>query len=301
MKAISDLHFFQVLARHASMTQAAQALGLSLSAVSKRLAQLEKRLGVQLMRRTTRRLALTGEGEHYLKRGASLLQELDELEASLGAQRHALSGLLRVNATFGFGRAHVAPLIEQFTRHHPEVEVLLDLSDYPRDLLAHELDIGIIVGPAPDSRLRARRLLASRRIACASPDYLERAGWPTTPEALADHNCLVVREREAGFDDWRFMKGGQEHRVRVGGTMSSNDGESVTRWAMAGHGIIYRSWWQVQQPLAQGTLKRLLPEFETPRMDFMVVHRQQRFIPERIARFIDAMTTGLAERLPPLP
>lgn len=301
MKAISDLHFFQVLARHASMTQAAQALGLSLSAVSKRLAQLEKRLGVQLMRRTTRRLALTGEGEHYLKRGASLLQELDELEASLGAQRHALSGLLRVNATFGFGRAHVAPLIEQFTRHHPEVEVLLDLSDYPRDLLAHDLDIGIIVGPAPDSRLRARRLLASRRIACASPDYLERAGRPATPEALADHNCLVVREREAGFDDWRFMKDGQEHRVRVGGTMSSNDGESVTRWAMAGQGVIYRSWWQVQKPLAQGTLERLLPEFETPRMDFMVVHRQQRFVPERIARFIDAMTAGLAERLPPLP
>ncbi|ART62414.1 LysR substrate-binding domain-containing protein [Kushneria marisflavi] len=301
MKAISDLHFFQVLARHTSMTQAAQALGLSLSAVSKRLAQLEKRLGVQLMRRTTRRLALTGEGERYLQRGASLLQELDELEASLGAQRHALSGQLRVNATFGFGRAHVAPLIEQFTRAHPDVEVLLDLSDYPRDLLAHDLDLGIIVGPVPDSRLRARRLLASRRIACASPDYLARAGWPSTPEALVDHNCLVVREREAGFDDWRFTSDGREHRVRVSGTMSSNDGESVTAWAMAGHGIVYRSWWQVQNPLAQGRLQQILPGFDTPRMDFMVVHRQQRFVPERIARFIDAMTAGLAERLPPLP
>ncbi|MFC0336987.1 DNA-binding transcriptional regulator, LysR family [Kushneria avicenniae] len=301
MKAISDLHFFQVLARHESMTQAAQALGLSLSAVSKRLSQLEKRLGVQLMRRTTRRLALTGEGEQYLQRGASLLQELDELESSLGDQHRALSGPLRVNATFGFGRAHVAPLIEQFTCEHPGVEVLLDLSDYPRDLLAHDLDIGIIVGPAPDSRLRARRLLASRRIACASPDYLARAGRPVTPEALARHNCLLVRERDAGFDDWRFIKDGQERRVRVSGTMSSNDGESVTRWAMAGHGIIYRSWWQVQQPLALGRLVPLLSDFETPRMDFMAVHRQQRFVPERIARFIDAMTEGLAERLLPLP
>lgn len=301
MKAISDLHFFQVLARHESMTQAAQTLGLSLSAVSKRLGQLEKRLGVQLMRRTTRRLALTGEGERYLQRGAVLLQELDELEASLGTQRHALSGRLRVNATFGFGRAHVAPLIERFTREHPEVEVLLELSDYPLDLLAHDLDIAIIVGPPPDSRLKARRLLASRRIACASPDYLARAGHPVTPEALARHNCLVVRERDAGFDDWRFIKDGQEQRVRVSGTMSSNDGESVTRWAMAGHGIIYRSWWQVHKPLAQGRLVPLLPDFETPRMDFTAIHREQRFVPERIARFIDALAAGLALRLPPLP
>lgn len=301
MKPINDLHFFQVLARHDSMTLASQALGLSLSAVSKRLAQLEQRLGVQLMRRTTRQLALTEEGERYLQRGAVLLQELDELEASLGAQGHALSGRLRVNATFGFGRAHVAPLIEQFVQRHPDVDVLLDLSDYPRDLLAHELDVGIVVGPVPDSRLRARQLLPSRRILCASPDYLARAGVPVCPAELAHHNCLVVRERSASYDDWRFMAQGREERIRVSGTMSSNDGESATRWALAGHGMIYRSWWQVHEWLENGALCRVLPHYDTPRMDFMAVHRQQRFVPERVRRFIDDLAGSLATRLPPLP
>lgn len=301
MKPINDLHFFQVLARHTSMTQAGRALGLSLSAVSKRLAQLEKRLGVQLLRRTTRRLALTEEGARYLQRGAVLLQEIDELEASLGAQGHALSGRLRINATFGFGRAWVAPLVERFAERYPAVEVLLELSDYPRDLLAHDLDLSVVVGPPPDARLKARRLLTSRRFACASPEYLARHGRPLVPADLAGHSCLVVRERDPHFDSWCFMKDGVRERIRVRGAMSSNDGEVAMRWALAGHGIVYRSWWQVAPWLESGALERVLSDFDTPRMDFFAVQRQQQFVPVRVARFIDELAAALADRLPPLP
>ncbi len=168
MSALDDLAFFQQLARSGSLTATARELGLSLSAVSKRLKQLEARLGVELAARTTRRLTLTAEGERYLSRGTLILDELGELENSLGdARQQALSGRLRVNATFGFGRRHIAPLLSSFCTANPGVEGWLELTNFPLNLSDHGFDVGIRVGPPPDSRLIARPLLANRRVLCA--------------------------------------------------------------------------------------------------------------------------------------
>lgn len=303
MAQLDDLAFFQRLARAGSLTATARELGLSLSAVSKRLKQLEARLGVSLASRTTRRLALTAEGERYLERGAAILEELAELEEALGDQRAELSGPLRVNATFGFGRRHVAPLLSAFCLRHPGLEGALELSNFPLSLGEQGYDIGIRVGEPPDSRLVARRILVNRRVLCASPAYLARRGAPRRPADLAGHACLVLRENDSDYAVWRFRRrdGGDEQAVKVAGPLASNDGEVIVRLALDGHGIVLRSWWDVQAPLASGELVELLPEWQGVRADFHAVYQQRRHVPARIRAFVDFLQRELPRRVEALP
>ncbi|MBL1267900.1 MAG: LysR family transcriptional regulator [Halomonas sp.] len=310
MAHLDDLAFFQHLARAGSLTATARELGLSLSAVSKRLKQLEARLGVELAARTTRRLTLTAEGERYLARGALILDELEELENSLGeGVDQALSGRLRVNATFGFGRRHIAPLLSRFCADHPEVEGWLELTNFPLNLSDHGFDIGIRVGEPPESRLVARRILANRRVLCASPAYIAQAPPLQVPTDLQQHACLVIRENDSDFPLWRFEqiaepgKGlpGQTQSIKVSGRLASNDGEVITRLALDGHGVMLRSWWDVNEHLASGALVALLPGWQGVRADFYAVFEQRRHVPARLRAFIDYIQREMAGRVPRLP
>lgn len=304
MSPLDDLAFFQHLARAGSLTATARELGLSLSAVSKRLKQLEARLGVSLASRTTRRLTLTPEGERYLVQGAAILEELAELEEALGEQRAALSGPLRINATFGLGRRHVAPLLSRFCAEHPGVEGALELTNYPLSLGEPGVDIGIRVGEPPDSRLVARRILANRRLLCAAPAYVARMPRLETPADLAAHPCLVLRENDSDYAVWRFRHRGRpetEQAVRVAGPLASNDGEVIVGLALDGHGIMLRSWWDVHQALARGELVALLPEWQGVPADFHAVYRQRRHVPARIRAFVDFLGRELPRRVAPLP
>ncbi|MFI0471806.1 LysR family transcriptional regulator [Halomonas sp. HMF6819] len=305
MAAFDDLAFFQHLARAGSLTAAARTLGLSLSAVSKRLKQLEARLGVSLAARTTRRLTLTPEGERYLARGSLILEELAELEGTLNeAQGQTLNGALRINATFGFGRAHVAPLLSAFCHAHPGVKGWLELTNFPLSLADHGLDIGIRVGEPPDSRLIARPILESRRVLCAAPGYIERMPALDNPQDLTRHACLVVQENDTDFPLWRFEprgKRGPGHSVKVSGRLSSNDAEVITRLALDGHGVMLRSWWDVHAHLKSGALVALLPEWLGVRADFYAVYQARRHVPARVRAFIDLLAWEMAGRVPPLP
>ncbi|WP_386079011.1 LysR family transcriptional regulator [Vreelandella sp. F11] len=310
MAHLDDLAFFQHLARAGSLTATARELGLSLSAVSKRLKQLEARLGVELAARTTRRLTLTAEGELYLARGALILDELDELENSLGeGADQALSGRLRVNATFGFGRRHIAPLLSRFCAEHPEVEGWLELTNFPLNLSDHGFDIGIRVGEPPESRLVARRILANRRVLCASPAYIALAPPLQVPTDLQQHACLVIRENDSDFPLWRFeqaaqsAKGqsGQTQSIKVSGRLASNDGEVITRLALDGHGVMLRSWWDVNEHLASGALVELLPGWQGVRADFYAVFEQRRHVPARLRAFIDYIQREMTGRVSALP
>ncbi|MCE8033621.1 LysR family transcriptional regulator [Billgrantia tianxiuensis] len=303
MAQLDDLVFFQQLARAGSLTATARDLGLSLSAVSKRLKQLEARLGVELASRTTRRLSLTAEGERYLERGAAILEELAELEEALGEQQAALSGPLRVNATFGFGRRHVAPLLSEFCARHPGVEATLELSNYPLSLGEQGFDVGIRVGEPPDSRLVARRILANRRVLCASPDYVARMASLASPADLATHPCLILRENESDYAVWRFHRrsdSGEEQAVKVAGPLASNDGEVIVQLALDGHGIVLRSWWDIHHHLAHGRLVELLPEWRGVRADFHAVYQQRRHVPARIRAFVAFLEEGMPGRVPAL-
>ncbi|WP_445158359.1 LysR family transcriptional regulator [Halomonas sp. E14] len=301
MAQLDDLMFFQRLAHAGSLTVTARELGLSLSAVSKRLKQLEARLGVELASRTTRRLALTAEGERYLTRGAAILEELAELEEALGEQQAALSGPLRVNATFGFGRRHVAPLLSRFCALHPGIEAVLELTNYPLSLGEQGVDIGIRVGEPPDSRLVARRILANRRVLCAAPGYVARMAPLTTPSDLAAHPCLVLRENDSDYAVWRFRRrddDATEQAVKVAGPLASNDGEVIVQLARDGHGIALRSWWDVQPLLASGELVELLTGWQGVRADFHAVYQQRRHVPARIRAFVAFLEQAMPARVP---
>ncbi|MCE8003313.1 LysR family transcriptional regulator [Billgrantia ethanolica] len=304
MAQLDDLVFFRQLALAGSLTATARELGLSLSAVSKRLKQLEARLGVELASRTTRRLTLTAEGERYLTRGSVILEELSELEEALGEQQASLSGPLKVNATFGFGRRHVAPLLSAFCTLNPGVEGVLELTNYPLSLGEQGFDVGIRVGEPPDSRLVARRILTNRRVLCAAPDYVARMAALTTPADLAAHPCLILRENDSDYAVWRFQHRDdplREQAVKIAGPLASNDGEVIVQLALDGHGVALRSWWDVHEHLASGTLVELLPQWRGISADFHAVYQQRRHVPARLRAFVAFLEERMPERVPPLP
>jgi DNA-binding transcriptional LysR family regulator len=283
----SGLAFFVLLARHGSLSAAARALDLTPPAASKRLAQMERRLGVQLVHRTTRSISLTSEGETYLRHATRILGEIREMEEAVASGRGAPRGLLRVNATLGFGRTTIAPLISQFVKRYPEVEVQVEVTDRPVDLVESGFDLAIRFGALPDRRLNARRILSNRRFLCASPKYLERFGTPKSLADLAQHRCIIHRQNDDAYGIWRFVRKDHTEVVKVHGALSSNDGDIVLGWALDGHGILIRSEWDAAKYLESGRLRMVLPEFELPRADLFVYYAGRANQPARTRAFID--------------
>ena len=290
----SDLAFFVLLARQPTLALAAQALGVTPPAVSRRLAGLEQRLGVRLLNRTTRRLSLTPEGERYLEDGEPILRDLEGLERSLASSRETPHGLLRINATFGFGRRHLAPLISEFARRWPAVEVVLQLTDRPLDLTEHAMDIGIRFGLPPDARILARRIAANRRLLCAAPAYLEARGEPALPRDLQGHACIVIRENNAAYNTWQLSDGRQQVRVKVRGPLSTNHGEIAVDWALDGHGIVFRSEWDVAGYLRSGQLVRLLAAWSDDSADIHAIYPQRHHLSAKVRVFIDFLAERFA-------
>jgi LysR family transcriptional regulator, transcriptional activator for dmlA len=261
MSADSDLSFFVLLARRESFTATALELGISASAVSRRLARLEDRLGVRLLNRTTRRVSLTGEGEAYFQAALRILAEIEQLEHGLSQARENPKGLLRINATFNFGRSYLAPTISEFARRYGDVEVQLALTDAPLNLVEEGFDLGIRFGAPPSSRLMVRLLLRNRRMLCAAPAYLERRGVPERLSDLARHNCIILRQEHDSYDIWRFDIGGETRSPKVQGNLSTNDGEIALGWVLDGHGIMLRSEWDIARHVRDGRLRVVLPRY----------------------------------------
>ncbi|MYM85200.1 LysR family transcriptional regulator [Duganella sp. FT50W] len=287
MDAISDLQFFVHLVKQGSLSALARELGVTPPAISTRLAQMEKRLGVRLLNRTTRRISVTHEGEVYLARGAQLLTELEELEQTVSSSRGVPKGLLRVNATFGFGRRHIAPAIVEFARRYPAVELQLELTDRSINLTDKAFDIGIWFGTVPDSRMVARKIATNLRCLCASPDYLARAGTPAVPRDLQAHQCIVLRESDAAYSTWNLSKGNKHESVKIRGGLSTNDGETGVLWALAGFGILMRSGWDVQSHIGSGRLVPVLPEWSLPVADIFAVYPERANLSAKVSVFID--------------
>ena len=293
----ADLGFFSILAASGSLSAAARELGLTPAAVSKRLAQMEKRAGVPLVNRTTRRMMLTPEGEVYIEHARRILDEIDALGELLGgAQKHP-TGLLRVNATLGFGRSHIAPCISRFVALYPQVSVQLQLSVTPPPLTDDTFDVCIRFGAPPDARVVARRLAPNRRLLCASPSYLGRHGTPATPHDLAAHNCIGIRQGDEAYGIWRLSSGrGASRRtetIRINGNLTTNDGEIAVKWALDGHGILMRAEWDIQEHLADGRLVVVLPDYEIPEADIYAVYAQRHQLSNRIRAFVDFLAAEL--------
>jgi DNA-binding transcriptional LysR family regulator len=293
-----DLGFFSTLAAAGSLSAAARELGITTPAVSKHLALIEARLGLPLVRRTTRRMSLTPEGELYLAHARRILGEIAQMEEALGSSRATPKGLLRVNATLGFGRNHVAPLISRFVRKYPQVDVQLQLSVDPPPLAEDLFDVCIQFGAPPDARVIARRIAPNRRLLCAAPAYLARRGNPKLPRDLARHNCIGLRQGQGAYGVWRLSssRGGTSttDAVRIRGSLSTNDGEVAVNWALDGHGILMRAEWDIERYLRSGRLVQVLPQYYTPDADINAVYPQRHQASARVRAFVDFVAQAFA-------
>lgn len=290
MSAPNDLVFFSTLVKLGTLSAVAQEFDVTPSAVSKWLSNLEQRLGVRLINRTTRRLNLTSEGEAYLSGSRRILAEIDDLEQEVSSTRNAPRGLLKVNATLGFGRSYIAPVISKFERKYPDLEVQLLLTDRPVSLAEGTIDVGIRFGEPPDARVIARKIATNRRRIFASPTYIKEFGRPTTPNELTKHNCLILRQDESAYGLWRFSKGKASQTIKVRGGLSSNDGEVVLNWALDGHGVLMRSEWDAARFLRTGRLEVLLEDYELPSADIYAVYSQKQNLAAKIRAFVEFLT-----------
>ena len=282
------------------VVRAARELGLSKAAVSKRLALIEQRSGVALVNRTTRRMSLTPEGEIVAECARRILGEIDELGQSLQRSRQAPRGLLRINATLGFGRSHVAPLISRFARKHPQVEVQLQLSVNPPPLTDDSFDVCIRFGAPPEARVIARFIAPNRRLLCAAPAYLARHGTPKVPHDLTRHHCIGIRQGEEAYGVWRLTSGrgrsATTEAIKTRGNLTTNDGEIAVNWALDGHGILMRAEWDIERHLKNGRLVQVLPQYFTPDADIYAVYPQRHQLAARVRAFVDFVAVSFGQR-----
>jgi len=294
----SELSFFASLATCGSLSAAARELGITTPAVSKRLSQMEARTGVALVNRTTRRMSLTPEGEVLFDHARRILGEIAELDQLLTMSKGQPKGQLRVNATLGFGRLHVAPAISRYVLAYPEVDVQLQLSVNPPALTDDQFDVCIRFGEPADTRVIAKRLARNRRLLCAAPAYLAARGVPASPLDLVRHNCICIRQGDEAYGAWRLAPlrdaAGVAETVKVRGNLTTNDGEIAVNWALDGHGILMRAEWDIERYLASGRLVQVLPGLRTPDADIYAVYPQRHQLSARIRTFVEFLSEALA-------
>lgn len=261
MPSPDDLRVFTTVVRKASFAEAAVAHNASPAFVSKRIRVLEEELGVKLLHRTTRRVAITEEGERVYHWAQRILDDVEHLLQEVDVTRRQPCGLLRVSTSFGFGRHVVAPALSQLIAQHPALQLRLEVFDRLVDVAAEGFDLDVRVGDEIAPHLIARRLADNHRVLCAAPGYLQRRGAPRTLDDLTSHDCLVIKERDHPFGVWKLRNGAQERSVKVTGPLSTNHGEMAVQWARDGHGIVLRSLWDVAADLQSGTLVQVLAEW----------------------------------------
>ncbi len=287
MDRFKQIETFVAVATRGSLTAAAALEGVAPAVVGRRIDALESRLGVKLLLRTTRRVSLTFEGSAFLEDCQRLLRDFQNAEASVSLGGVKASGHLRVSAPAGFGRRHVAPLLPAFRAAHADVTVSLDLTDRVVDIVNENIDVAVRIGALDDSTLVGLRLAENRRVVVASPAYLARRARPVHPSELASHDCLTFGTYGNQARGWQFTIDGQPVSMRVNGPMECNDGAVLHAWALAGHGLAWRSMWEVADDIALGRLVTVLDEFAAAPTAIHAVFPQRRHLPLRVRMFID--------------
>ena len=290
---ISDLRLFLRMVAAGSLSEAARRLNSSLPAMSRRLSAMENRLGARLIDRSTRRFSLTEEGAVLHERGVLILAELDQVEAEVGARTSAPRGHIRVGAPIEIGRRRIAPLIGAFTRQHPDVTVELVLSDSRADVIGNDLDLALHVDQPVDGDIITRLLLPSRRVVCASPDYLIRRGRPAAPADLLGHDCVLLVRGHQIYDRWTFVENGKPLEVRVRGKLSTSSAEVMHDWILSGHGVGLKALWDIEDDLAEGRLVEVLAPFTDNAINLYVIYGTRSHLPKRVRVFIDFVVGAL--------
>lgn len=261
---LDDLRIFCTVAQRASFAAAARENGTTPAHISKRVAALESALGVRLFHRTSRRVVISAEGERVYAGAQRILEETAALHESVAEGRQEPSGVLRVATSLRLARDHVAPVMAMLEARHPRLEIWLEVLDRRADLAADHIDVDVRVGDPVQPQLIGHRIAASRRVLCAAPQYLERHPPPRSLAELAEHQCLLFRDREQTFGTWRLQGPGGMASVKVTGRLGSNHSDVIHHWLLDGKGVALLSVWDVASHLAAGRLARVLPAWHEP-------------------------------------
>lgn len=286
MIEMDDMRAFLEVAGSGGFTRAARQMGIAKSVVSRRIAKMEKDLGVQLLRRTTRGVTLTEAGSEFRTRCERIVAEFDEATDAVAAHRSEIIGRLRIAAPNSFANL-LTPTLVDMGRQHPKLEIDASFTDRMVDLIAERFDVAIRVGKLPDSTMVARRIAPVNSVVVASPEYLERAGLPSVPADLADHACLIYATPSG--DDWRFRVGNRWTQVDVSGRFRSDNGEALVQWAIAGLGICNAPDVLVEDAISSGKLVRLFQDFGTPEYGMFAVRPSGGNPPARVRLLIDSL------------
>ncbi|MBO9858533.1 MULTISPECIES: LysR family transcriptional regulator [Xanthomonas] len=294
MDTLDAMRVFAAVAERNGFSAAADALDRSTASVTRQVAALEQRLDTRLLNRTTRRVSLTSAGSAYYQRCRQLLADLDDLEATIGAQALEPAGVLRVNAPVSYGIERLGALLPGFRARYPQVELDLSLSDRLVDMVEEGFDVAIRITRQPAPMLIARQLGKVRILACASPAYLARAGTPRHPSDLAGHECLLYHYSPSG-DEVRFQGPEGDIDVRLRGGLRANNGHVLNAAALAGQGIVMQPDFLAEPHLAAGRLVRILPDYALDEIGIFAVYTSRSHLAPKVRSFIDYLIECMAE------
>jgi len=294
MSQFEEMQNFVRVVEAGSISKAADQLGVAKSGVSRRLAELESRLSVRLLSRTTRRSSLTEAGQAYYEGAVKLLMDVSELDAATADTDSLLKGTLRLAVPLSFGLSHLSPAIDEFLKMHPELAINIDFSDRHVDLVAQGVDLAIRIADLRDSTLQARRICPVRVLLCASPAYLAEHGAPGVPEDLKKHR--ILQYDIGGGPVIRLQDGqGGEHVLQTRPAIVANNGDFLRDMAMAGHGIILTPSFIVWQAIAAGDLVSVMPDHCPPQRSAYAVYPRTRYLSRRARLFIDFLVERFGE------
>ncbi|MDW5441590.1 LysR family transcriptional regulator [Polaromonas sp. SM01] len=297
MDRFLEMQTFGAVVDAGSFVKAADALGISKAAVSRYVGDLETRLGVRLLHRTTRRLSLTGEGQVFYARSKELLAGVDEAEAEITSRSGAASGLLRVNAPVTFGIRHLAPLWGLFRARYPKVTLDVTLADRVVDLIEEGYDVAIRIATLPSSTLISKRLATTRMVLCASPDYLKASGAPQHPVELAAH-AVISYSYWSTKDEWHFDGPQGPVSVKTQPCMHTNSGDTCRAAALAHQGVILQPTFLVGEDLAAGTLVELMPEFRSIELGIYAIYPTRKHVSPKVRALIDFLAEHFGQTRP---
>lgn len=293
MDRLQALRVFTQVVESKSFVRAAERLELSTTAVSRYVAELEGHLQSRLLQRTTRRISLTETGRAFYDRCVQILAEIDEAEREAAQQAAEPRGTIRLTTSVNFGMHQLTPTIASFLGRHPHVKFDVSLSDRIVDIVEEGFDLAIRIGATGGENVVARKLGEARVVVCASPDYLDKHGSPTSPEDLVRHNCLTYEY--AMPDAWTFRdRAGRSRTVHVAGNLNSNNGDLLAAAAAQGLGITLEPDFIVASELKQRKLLPLLKSFEVPAIPIYAVYPSRRFLPAKVRLFVDFLAERFA-------
>ena len=286
MGQLEDMQVFVRVVDAGGIGRAATQLGMAKSAVSRRLSELESRLGLRLINRTTRTSSLTDAGRAYYERARQVLDDVAEMNAMTSNEDASPQGTMHLAVPLSFGLSHLAPALDDFTQLHPKLVLNLDFSDRHVDLVEEGFDVAFRIADMKDSSLKARVICPIRHCLCASPEYLERFGNPKTPEDLQDHRWLRYQATPAASIKL-IDREQKEHKVRMSTTLIANNGDFLNQMAIAGRGIVLSPTFISYQALKEGKLIRVLESYSLPIMQAYAVYPQTRYLSQRVRLLVD--------------